>query len=154
MPKVRLSVYLDADLSATLEAYADRRRRSKSLVAEAAIAAFLSPDAAERQEAAFARRLDRLSRQGDRLERDQGILLETLALFVRHWLTVTPAVPDSAQAAARLKGRERYTEFLEALGRRMARGARFSRELSFDIPDAAMAATSEPGEGPGEGEAL
>jgi hypothetical protein len=35
-----------------LAAYAARRDQSKSLVAEAGIASFLSPDAAERQEAA------------------------------------------------------------------------------------------------------
>ena len=47
----RLSVYLDPDIMAALADYAARRDHSRSLVAEAAIASFLSPDAAERQEA-------------------------------------------------------------------------------------------------------
>src|SRR5260370_22105019 len=113
--KERLSVYLDATVMRSLIDYADRRGKSKSLIAEAAIASFLSPDAAERQEAALARRLDRLVRQTERLERDVGIAVETLALFVRVWLTATPALPEQAQAAARAKGAERYHAFSEAL---------------------------------------
>ena len=61
--KERLSVYLDPPVMRSLIDYADRQGKSKSLIAEAAIASFLSPDAAERQEATFARRLDRLVRQ-------------------------------------------------------------------------------------------
>ncbi|MDP3404799.1 MAG: CopG family transcriptional regulator [Brevundimonas sp.] len=132
--KPRLSVYLEAELLDRLEAYAERRGVSKSMIAEAAVASFLSPDAAERQEAALVRRLDRLNRHADRLERDVGIGIEMLALFVRFWLTATPALPEAAQAAARAKGRERYGAFVESLGRRLATGRAFSRELSFDLP--------------------
>src|SRR5260370_2763247 len=91
--KERLSVYLDATVMRSLIDYADRRGKSKSLVAEAAIASFLSPDAAERQEAALARRLDRLVRQPERLERDAGIPGETLALCSSFRPTATPPVP-------------------------------------------------------------
>ena len=129
-----LSVYLDDDLHASLQDFADRRGKSLSIVAVAAIASFLSPDAAERQEAVLARRLDRLSRQLERLERDQGIGVEMQALFVRQWLTVTPSVPEDAQGAARAKGQERYERFVEALARRLAGGKRLTRELSFDQP--------------------
>ena len=59
MPKEKLTVYVDGETLRGLEALAKRRGRSKSLVAEAAIAAFVTPDAAERQEAAIARRLAR-----------------------------------------------------------------------------------------------
>jgi predicted transcriptional regulator len=128
----QLSVYLEDDLHAALADYAARRSKSLSLVAAAAIASYLSPDTAERQEAALGRRLDRVSRQLDRLERDQGLSVEMLALYVRQWLIATPAVPEMGQAAARAKGAERYAAFVEALGRRMASGKLFSRETSFD----------------------
>ena len=131
--KERLSVYLDAHVMRSLIDYADRRGKSKSLVAEAAIGSFLSPDAAERQEATLARRLDRLVRQTERLERDVGIAVETLALFVRFWLMATPALPEQAQAAARAKGAERYHTFIEALGRRIAKGPTLLREVSVDV---------------------
>ena len=131
--KERLSVYLDPPVMRSLIDYANRRGKSKSLIAEAAIASFLSPDAAERQEAALARRLDRLVRQMERLERDVGIAVETLALFVRFWLTATPALPEQAQAAARAKGAERYHAFIEALGRQLAKGPTLQREVSMDV---------------------
>jgi hypothetical protein len=131
--KERLSVYLDPHIMRSLIDYADHRGKSKSLIAEAAIASFLSPDAAERQEATLARRLDRLVRQTERLERDVGIAVETLALFVRFWLTATPALPEQAHAAARAKGTERYHAFIEALGRRLAKGPTLLREVSLDV---------------------
>lgn len=49
----------DSPLAPDLAAYADLGNKSTSIVAEAAIACFLSPDYAERQEAALARRLSK-----------------------------------------------------------------------------------------------
>ena len=70
---------------------------------------FLSPNGAERLEAAFSRRLDRLSRQVQRLERNVGITIETLAMYVRIWLTVTPPMPTGeARAAMQLEGTKRF----------------------------------------------
>jgi predicted transcriptional regulator len=134
--KQRLSVYLEPSVTKALAEYAARRAQSRSLVAEAAIASFLSPDAAERQEAALARRLDQLDRRMARLERDLGIAVETLAVFVRFWLTTNPPLPEPAQAAARAKAGERYDAFVAALGRRLAQGPKLRQEISEDIPGA------------------
>ena len=131
--KEQFTVYLEPDLMHALSEYAERRGKPKSLVAEAAIASFLSPDAAERQEASLARRLDRITRQMELLERDVGISVETVALFIRFWLMATPSLPEQTQAAARAKGTERYESFLQALGRRLAKGPGFIREVSLDI---------------------
>ena len=54
-------------------------------------------------------------------------------MFVRFWLTATPPLPDTAQPAAQTKGRERYESFVEALGRRLARGQTLAQEISLDI---------------------
>jgi hypothetical protein len=134
MKKPRLSVYLDPDVMAQLTELADQKKQPKSLVAEAAIASFLTPDDSDRREAAFARRLDLLTRQVERLERDLTIAVEALALFIRFWLTVTPPLPESAQSAAQAKGRERFDSFLETLGRRLAKGRSLLREVSMDKP--------------------
>lgn len=133
MRKPFLTVYLDPKLLDALEAYAKMRGTPKSTVAEAAIAGFLTPDAADQKEAAVARRLDRMDRRLARLERDLGIAVEMLALFIRFWLIATPALPDAAQAAARAKGRERYAGFIDALGRRLAGGRAFAREVAEDL---------------------
>jgi len=131
--KEQFTVYLEPDLMKALTEYAERRRMPKSLVAEAAIVSFLSPDAAECQEATLARRLDRITRQMEKLERDVGISVETVALFIRFWLMTTPSLPEQTQAAARAKGAERYEGFVQALGRRLAKGPGFIREVSLDI---------------------
>lgn len=131
--KQRLSVYLDPDLKRRLADFAERRGQSDSLIAEAAIASFLSPDADERKEAAIGKRLDRIDRNIQRLERDVGIANEAFALFIRFWLNSTASLPETAQAAARAKGGERYDKFLEALGRRLANGPRLRQEVPEDV---------------------
>lgn len=130
--KQRLSVYLDPDVKRRLTDFAERRGQSGSLIAEAAIASFLSPDADERKEAAIGKRLDRIDRSIQRLERDVGIVNEAFALFIRFWLTSTAPLSEAAQAAARAKGGERYDKFLEALGRKLANGPRFREEVPKD----------------------
>ncbi|MBJ7533186.1 ribbon-helix-helix protein, CopG family [Rhodomicrobium vannielii ATCC 17100] len=128
-----MNVYFEPDLLKKVEALALRRNVSKSAVIEAAVASFLSADASERLEAVFARRMDKLGRQVDGLDEDLAILGETLSLFIRFWLTVTPPLPDNAQASARAKGTERFEGFLQTLGRKLATGDRFLKELSRDI---------------------
>lgn len=131
--KTPFSVYLDPELMNALAAYADRRGKSRSLVAEAAIASFLSPDADEQREAAIAKRLDRLDRRATRLERDVGIGVEMIALFVRFWLSNTPPPPEAERAAMRRQGGDRYDAFMEALGRRLAKGPKVRQEISEDL---------------------
>jgi predicted transcriptional regulator len=124
---------LPPDLASQLADYAGRKRIPQALVVETALSSFLSPDNSERMEAALGRRLDRLTRQVERLERHTTISNEALALFVRFWLTVTPPLPDTAQPAAQAKGRERYEGFVEALGRRLAKGQSLAQEISQDV---------------------
>ena len=135
MKKIQLSIYLDPEIFAGLEAYATGQGKPKSLVAEAAIASFLSPDDSDRREAAIAKRLDRIVRVLERLERNDGITLETIALFIRFWLTSTPALPEQSNPAARAKGAERYDRFIEALGRRLSSGSTVLKEVSIELPE-------------------
>jgi len=120
-------------IAGQLADYANRKRVPQALVVETALSSYLSPDSSERMEAALGRRLDRLTRQVERLERHVTISNEALALFVRFWLTVTPPLPDTAQPAAQVKGRERYEGFVEALGRRVAKGQTLAQEISEDV---------------------
>ena len=129
----RLNLSLPVEMIAQINDLAIRRRLTRSAIVEAAVASFLSPDGADRLEAAFARRLDRLTRQVQRLERDSGLSTEALALFIRFWLTITPPLPSDAQATAQAKGRERYEGFIEALGRRLNQGRTLRDEIPADL---------------------
>lgn len=129
----RLCLTLPAELLTRLNDLADRRKLSRSAVAEAAIASFLSPDAQDMREAAFTRRLDRLSRQTARLERDMRLTADTLALFIRHWLIITPPLPPEAHSTAQTKGKERFEAFVQTLGIRLQQGSSFLSEIPDDI---------------------
>jgi predicted transcriptional regulator len=131
--KTRLSVYLDPELMETLAAYADRRERSRSLIAEAAIASFLSPDADEAREAAITKRIDHIDRRMNRLERDTSIGVEMTAMFVRFWLSNAPPPPESERALLRKQGGDRYDAFMASLGRRLAKGPKVRQEIAEDV---------------------
>ncbi|MCQ9147947.1 CopG family transcriptional regulator [Rhizobium oryzihabitans] len=133
--KTQISVYLEPDVMTMLSDYSARREQPMSLIVEAAVASFLSPDDAERREGLITKRLDQIDRRMTRLERDVGISVETLAVFVRFWLTTTPALPEPAVQAARAKAGERYEAFVSALGRRLAQGPKLRQEISEDVAD-------------------
>ena len=81
----------------------------------------------------MSRRLDKLGREIHALDEDLAVLGETVSLFVNIWLSATPPLPESAQAAAHAKGAERFEGFMQTLGRRLATGDRFLKELSRDV---------------------
>ena len=76
----------------------------------------------------------------ERLERNDGVALGTIALFIRFWLTSTPALPEHSNPAGRAKGAERYDRFVEALGRRLSSGSTILKEVSVEANDAGNAA--------------
>lgn len=131
--KAQVSVYLDPVVMKELSAYAARRGQSMSLIAEAAIESFLSPDADERREAAIAKRLNQQDRGLARLARDVVIGVETLALFIRFWLNTTPPLPEPAAKAARAQAGSRYDSFVATLGRRLNEGPKRRQEILEDV---------------------
>ena len=131
--KPRLCVYLSDQVDQRLAAAARRPGASKSAITDAALAAFLSPERDDQRDAAIIRRLDRLSRQLDRAERDQTIFSETLALFVRYYLTITQPLPGAEQDAARALGKERFEYFVAQVGRRLAGGRNMIRDVLEEI---------------------
>ena len=124
---------LPPDLSAQLADYAARKRVTQALVVETALASFLSGDSSEHLEAVLSRRLDRLTRQSERLAWHVELGNETLAMFVRFWLANNPPLPDAALPAAQAMGKERWERFIETLNRRMEFGPRLKNEISEDV---------------------
>lgn len=131
--RIKHTFRLPPELSAQLADYAARKRVTQALVVETALASFLSGDSAEHLEAALSRRLDRLSRQHERLAWHLELGNETLALFVRFWLVNNPPLPDAALAAAQAMGKERWEKFVETLNRRMEFGPRLKNEIAEDV---------------------
>lgn len=136
MSKTRLNIFIEPDHAKRLRQLAALKGETKSAIVAAALSSYLSPDGADRREAAFASRLDRLSNQFGRLERDQTILIETLALFIRYTLSVSAPLPEAHQKAARAQGRLRFNQFVDQLGRHLQRGGSLVRQVHEEIfPD-------------------
>ncbi|MBE2181777.1 MAG: CopG family transcriptional regulator [Chthoniobacterales bacterium] len=131
--RTRLNLYFDPALMPQIESLALRRKVSKSAIVEAAVMSYLSGDSADRLEAAMSRRLDKLGRQIDTLDMDLAVLGETVAQFIHFWMTLTPPLSGTAQSAGRAKGAERFEGFMQTLGKRLATGDRFLKELSRDL---------------------
>jgi predicted transcriptional regulator len=134
--RTRLNVFLEREHAKRLDELATLKRISKSGIVAAALASYLSPDGGDRRDAILTRRLDRFAHLFERLERDQTILIETLALFIRHQLAVTAPIPDAYQDAARAQGRVRFEQFTEQLARHLQRGGSLVKEVCEEIaPD-------------------
>lgn len=143
--KVETKVYLPADLSKALDQLAIRSRRPKSEIIRAAVASFLSPDGAERSEAALLRRLDRMNKHMERLEREAQVGNEALAIFIRTWLGTTPLVSAADEPATRALGQKRYGNFIQALSRRLTNGTSLA-DQAFE-PNGQILGGDEPPEG-------
>lgn len=121
--RIRHQFFLDPDISAKLEALAGKPGSSKSAILSDALIAYLKRGGGHELDDRFGLRLNRISAQLERIERNDLVLLESLALFIRYQLTVTAPLPDADQAA-RAVGRDRFQAFIDQVGRQLARGDR------------------------------
>jgi hypothetical protein len=137
--KQKLWAYLSDNVSQRLELAAKRPGSNKSAIVDAALDRFLNPERDSNGDAALVRRLDRMSRQLDRVDGDLTVMAETIALFVRYYLTITPPLPSGDQDAARALGRERFEIFVAQVGKRVASGGR----LFADVMERVSASTPD-----------
>ena len=129
--KCRHQLYLPEDISEKLEALTAKPGTSKSAILADAVQAWLTRRGTKELDDRFGLRLDRISTQLGRIERDQQILMESLALFIRYLLTINAPLPEPDQAA-RAVGRDRFQAFIDQVGRNVAggRGMLRGREAS------------------------
>jgi hypothetical protein len=121
--KPRHHLYLDDALTAQLEEIASKPGASKSAIVAAALKTWFERRGENELEHQFRIRLDRISRQLDRIERDGHVVLESLALFVRFQLTVTAPIPENDRAAQAI-GRDRFQSFIDQVARQLVTGKR------------------------------
>lgn len=137
--KPKLSVYLSDNVAARLALAAKRPGINKSAIVDTALDRFLNPERDPSGDAALVRRLDRMSGQLDRVERDLSVTAETIALFVRYYLTITPPLPSGDEDAARALGRERFEMFVAQVGKQVGSGGRLvadvMQRISITNPD-------------------
>ena len=119
--KVRYQLFLDPSVSDRFEALAAKPGMNKSAVLQDALVSWLDRRGVNELDDHFGQRLNRLSAQLNRMERDDRILLESLALFVRLTLLRDAHLPDP-DAATRALARDRFEQFVAQVGRQLAKG--------------------------------
>lgn len=133
--KPRINVYLEDHVAAQLQLLCKRPGANKSRIVSDALDQFLNPDQGAETFEALTRRLDRMSRSQERMDRNLSVTLETLALFIRYFLTITPPLSGSDQAHAHALGRERFEQFVAQVGRRLARDQNLLSEVLETLAD-------------------
>ncbi len=144
MSKKRYTLYISRPLARRFDLIAQQRNGAKSALVEEALRAALEPQQHAGIEEALARRLNELNRVVAGLRREMAVATETLAIFVRYFLTVTPPLPQDEQEPARLLGRERYQVLLTEVGRRVAENERLVTEVIATVPVAQTDLFSKP----------
>jgi len=124
-------------VSERLAAMAARPGASKTAIMTDALKAYFDRRGASDLDERFKARLDKLSVQLARIERDQPIVAESLALFARFQFMVTAPLSESAHAARAL-AQERFKAFIEQVSRRIASG----RSLIEDVLSLATASAN------------
>lgn len=127
--KVRHCLYFEEKVSAELEALTVAPGTSKSDIVNGALAAFFKNRGADHLELKLRPRLDRIGDQLNQIERNQHVVLETLALFVRYQLTIGAPLPAAQLSALQAVGNERFQTFIEQVSRKLAKGVTFAGEI-------------------------
>jgi hypothetical protein len=120
--KPRHNLHLNPDLSRRLLVLAAKPGMSKTRIIEAALGAYLDNEGASTLDHLLQQRMNRISGQLDRVERDQRVMVQTMAEFVRYYFLVTAAPPDSELASRRAQAEARYATFIDTVGRQLAAG--------------------------------
>lgn len=131
--KPRFNIYVSDTNAARVVALNKQTGRSLTSIFDTALDDYFAGVRDDERDAAIVRRLDRLTRQFDRLEHKDTVLGETLALFIRYFLMVTPQLPADQLDAARAKGEQQFGQFVEQLGRDLQSGKRMLQRAVDDV---------------------
>jgi hypothetical protein len=119
--KRRHEFYLDAEVSERLATMAAKPGSSATAIMADALKAYFDRAASTELDERFRARLDKLSIQLGRLEHDQQIVAEALAVLARFQFSVTAPLSASDQAA-RSVAQDRFKAFIEQVSRRISSG--------------------------------
>jgi len=128
--RTRIHPYVLPEISNRLAAYCGAKGLTESAAVEAALSAYL--DGGERDNDLILRRLDRLTRDSARQRRDQEVLLEAFAMFVRHWFKYVPERSQAEDLAAQRLALKRFDEFVHWTSLALARGSRLASDVLKD----------------------
>jgi hypothetical protein len=92
---------------------------TKSALVNNALAHLLDPPPATEQGQEELRVLRAVLKHVRQVRRETEVLTETLGMFIRYFLMITPPLPQSEREAAERVGRQRYEVFVRQIARRV-----------------------------------
>ena len=125
----RIHPYVTRETSQRLSSYAAATHTTVSALVEAALRQYLDGTS---DHTVLMRRIDRGTRQLERLHRDLHMLTEAFAIWVRLWYAYIPEVPDEAKPRAQRESARRYHSFVQTVARRLGHGKSLFDDLGMD----------------------
>ena len=119
--KPRVRAYVDHDTYAKLQFATTRPHVSISDTVNNALKVYLSDDYNLEHNSAMIRRLDRMTRESERINQKLAIQSEALAGFMLYIMRVTPQLPEAEKAAAIARGDKLFDDLVENLKARLQR---------------------------------
>lgn len=148
--KSKDTVYFPEPLKRRLVKFAQQRRISQNSVMVAALEQFLDPGVAAQQEAAMARRLDRIDRRINAMNHNTEILAEMQALYIKTFLLYTQPPPAQYMDAAKSRSDSAWKGFCNILSGNLGAGRTLFEDFPLGHPfrpqDFTQPKQQEPGE--------
>ena len=119
--KPRVRAYVDHDTYAKLQFATTRPHVSISDTVNNALKVYLSDEYNLEHNSAMIRRLDRMTRESERINQKLAIQSEAMAAFILYMMRVTPQPPEAEKAAAIARGDKYFDDFVETLKARLQR---------------------------------
>jgi len=127
--KRRVSIYLSPEAERLLARAVEDRGASMSGVVEAALTALLGDKLKTSELALLSERVSKLARAAERIADETTALTETLALYILHYLCITPPLPESSRDAAEATGRKRFDRFIGQVSERLLGKESYTEEV-------------------------
>lgn len=125
----RLHIILSPEADLLLSRAVKAGAATKTAVVEAALREVLDRRGEERELEKLVNRMAKLSRAMERLADDATAQTESFALFILHYLSVTPPLPESMRAGAEALGRKRFEQFVTEVSARLLGRDRYADAL-------------------------
>ena len=119
--KPRVRAYVDHDTYAKLRFATTRPHVSISDTVNNALKVYLSDEYNLEHNSAMIRRLDRMTRESERINQKLAIQSEAIAAFMLYTMRVTPQLPEAEKAAAIARGDKLFDDLIENLKARLQR---------------------------------
>jgi hypothetical protein len=105
---------------------AQERGVSEGSIVEAALREYLGKT---EQEELLLKKSEKISRQIERLRRENKAMLEVLSSFIRVYLTHAHEIPEHEKAQAEIKGARKFVRFMELVAKGLEENKPFFDEL-------------------------